>query len=528
MQQRWRIYISESLTALDRRRGNISSYATINTHRRRPRTTRTEQTPVPKDDRLQKLKTREGLHIKKDQVQRLWNLFDVNCTKDGGVEVPEEFHVEDFMTKYPFILKKPLATSTGNVNTDLAYSSSLIGSISTPSDYNIMQDHRIKDRLSSLDLNSGDGHHKDLFNPVVQEAELKLQRMLTKIYAHENRLQLPLDVQKKIRELITEELETVLELWLRISNTNDCQTLQHAMAATDRASDLLLYFQSLNEQGGMIINPPLRCYQRILQNYAHLFTVNERTLCIEDLLKFQCGGRRIIQGMMKVALTLRMQALNQDQEGERNMIIISWDSDSSLNDCYNTVLAMHTSEQMINQPLAPSMSQKELHAIITDVANNSCKLLQEMELYYHDFRTLPLPKEHIIFQKFLAGIYPTNYSFTSVIEGLLRSAKTFNCIYSLHRAVDTLERMQKRYIAYNKNGEMNNSSNSNSSDDSIAIDQNEVVKPGVELFARVLTQCKDMKSELNWNRMEQLIKSTQFVEHDERHLKQIMANLQRV
>jgi hypothetical protein len=259
---------------------------------------------------------------------------------------------------------------------------------------------------------------------------------------------------------------------------------------------------------------------------------------MEDLLKFQCSGRKIIQGMMKVALTLRMHALSheEEEEGEQNMII-SWDPDIALHDCYNTVLAMHTSEQIMNQPMAPSMSQKELLVVITETANNSCKLLQEMELYYHDFRTLPLPKEHIILQKFLVSIYPTNVSFSSVIEGLLRSAKTFNCMYSLHRAVDTLERMQKRYIAYDKNREMNSSSSSSSSsnnnnDDgdssSIAIGQDEIVKPGVELFTKVLTHCKDMKSELNWNRMEHLINSTQFVEDDERYLKQLVSNLQKV
>jgi hypothetical protein len=236
--------------------------------------------------------------------------------------------------------------------------------------------------------------------------------------------------------------------------------------------------------------------------------------------------------MMKVALTLRMQSLSQDEDGGEGYMTktISWDPDIALHDCYNTVLETHTSEQILNQPLAPSMSQKELHSIVTDISNHSCKLLQEMELYYHDFRTLPLSKEHIVLQKFLMSIYPTYFSFSCVIEGLLRAAKTFNCMYSLHRAVDTLERMQKRYIAYDKNRELSSSNSNNNGDPGscITIDIDEIVKPGVELFDSVLTHCKDMKSEVNWNRMERLVESTAFLEHDEeQHLKEIFTNLQK-
>lgn len=487
-----------------------SSNATIHT-RRRPRLEGAKQIPSPKEDRLQKLKTRQGLIIKKEQIQRLWNLFDVNCLKDG-VQVPEEFHLEEFMSKYPFILKTSLTgSSSTNAKARGASLPIIGGSMDTSSDLSIKDMH-------SFELNLGNGHPKDLFNPVVQEAELKLQRMLAKIHSHEQHIQIPPDVQKKIRELITEELETVLDLWLRISNTNDCQTLQQAIAATDRASDLLLYFQSLNEQSGMIMmNPPIRCYQRILQNYSHLFTVNESTLCMEDLLKFQSSGRRIIQGMMKVALTLRMQALSSADEGriQDRCMEISWEQNIALHDYYNMVLEMHTSEQILNQPLATSMSQKELHSVITDIANHSCKLLQEMELYYHDFRTLPLLEEDVILQKFLVSIYPTHFSFSLVIDGLLRSAKAFQCMYSLHRAVDTLERMQKRYVAYDKNRELSSRS-SHTGGCSIPMDQDEIVQPGVELFDRVLMQCKDMKSELNTNRMESLIQSISFSEHKER------------
>jgi hypothetical protein len=88
-------------------------------------------------------------------------------------------------------------------------------------------------------------------------------------------------------------------------------------------------------------------------------------------------------------------------------------------------------------------------------------------------------------------------------------------MYSLHRAVDTLERMQKRYVAYDKNRELSNGS-SHTGGSSIPMDQDEVVQPGVELFDRVLMQCKDMKSELNTNRMESLIQSISFSEHEER------------
>lgn len=465
-----------------------ASHSTLTSStRRRPRTAVVKHAPRPRDDRLQKLKTREGLNISKEQIQRLWNLFDSVRVQKDGEEIPQEWNLEEFVSKYPYIFKGGVSKAKHDGDGTLAASNSSI-----PNEYpkgdsksmNVLNNHNNDMQL-----------HQDMFHPVVQEAEIKLQRMLTKIHAHhdgEDSAQIPPDVQNKIRELITEELETVLDLWLKTSQTKECQTLQKAIATIDRASELLFYFQSLNEKGGIIIYPPIRCYQRVIDHYYDLFKVNESTLCLDDFFKFQSSGRKILRGMMKIVLTHRMHGMNQT-DGSPLEPLSSWDRQiAPLHDSFNAVISMHSSPQVLNQPLTHTLTPKELQATVTDMNHASSKLLQEMELYYHDFQTLPLPQDDESLQRFLVSIHPTHASFSQVIGGLVRTAKHFGCIYSLHRAVDTLERMQKRYNAYEKSEETN---------------MDEIVKPDIPLFEMVLRQCKEMNSELNLNRIENMIKA---------------------
>lgn len=408
--------------------------------------------------RLEKMKIKEGLSINQTQIERLWNLYDVN-NEDGS---PQEFEVKKFASKYPNVSKSLSAkTSLDPHQPDISLSTDASS--------------------TSFDLEEAS---EEKFNPIAQEAELKLQRMLSKIDNHDAlQFKLPSDVQRRIRMLLTEELETVLDLWMKISHTDECQTLQQAVTATDRAMDLLLQFQSLNERG-IKIAPPIHCYQAVLHNYFELFTINESTLGVNDLIHFQKRGRGLLKGMIKQVITARMQAVNGKEA------LTTLNNERPLHDSYNAVISMLTSDQIMKQPMKASSSKNEIQAVATDMVNGSSKLLQEMELYYHDFHTNQLPIEHQSLQDFLVTIYPQKTSFQKTIGGFVRVSEEYGCMYSIQRAVDVLERCWKRYLAYEKNGEDN---------------MGQVFKPDVELYEIVLRAYKNMGGNMNLDKIENLI-----------------------
>lgn len=430
-----------------------------------------QNNPTSNQYRMEKMKIKEGLSISQTQIERLWNLYDVN-NEDGS---PQEFEVKTFASKYPSLLSAK--TSLDPQQPDI--------SLSTDASPN------------SFDLEEAS---EEIFNPIAQEAELKLQRMLSKIDNHDAlQFKLPSDVQRKIRLLLTEELETVLDLWLKISQTDECQTLQQAVTATDRAMDLLLQFQSLNERG-IKIAPPIHCYQAVLHNYYELFTINETTLGVNDLIHFQKRGRGLLKGMIKQVITARINALNG------NEALTTLNNERPLHDSYNAVLSMHTSDQIMKQPMKASSSKNEIQAVATDMVNGSSKLLQEMELYYHDFHTNQLPTEHQSLQDFLVSIHPQKESFQKTIGGFVRIAEEYRCMYSIQRAVDVLERCWKRYLAYEKNGEDN---------------MGQVFKPDVELYEMVLRAYKNMGGNMNLDKIENLI-----IDVDDENLLSILREIQ--
>jgi len=433
-----------------------------NTSRRRPRQEQ-NNSRSPNQHRLEKMNTKEGLSISQAQIGRLWSLFDVTHEDDDGNTCAQEFDAIKFASKYP------------NVNKSL---SAKILSSDAPSP---------EISLSVFDKDAEETAIEDIFNPMAQEAELKLQRMLAKIN-NPDTLQLPSDVQLKIRTLLTEELEAVLDLWIKISHTNECQTLQQAVTVTDRAMDLLLQFQLVNEQG-MKIGPPIHCYQAVLHNYHSLFTVNESTLGVNDLLHFQKRGKGLLKGMIKQVITARMQALNGGYEEG----LSSLNKERPLHDSYNAVIGMHTSERITNQPMVTSSSEHEGQSLATEMINGSSKLLQEMELYYHDFHNNHLPLEDQALQDFVITIYPTKESFQKVIGGFVSVAVEYGCAYSIQRAVDVLERCGKRCLAYEKSGGDN---------------MDQVVTPDEELYGMVLHGFKNMSGHLNLDKIENLMKDS--------------------
>ena len=423
---------------------------------------------------MEKMKIKEGLSISQTQIERLWNLYDVN-NEDGS---PQEFEVKTFASKYPNVNKALSAKTSLDPQPDLSLSTD-----ASPNSFDI-------EEVS-----------EEIFNPIAQEAELKLQRMLSKIDNHDAlQFKIPSDVQRNIRMLLTEELETVLDLWLRISQTDECQTLQQAVTATDRAMDLLLQFQSLNERG-IKIAAPIHCYQAVLHNYFELFTINETTLGVNDLIHFQKRGRGLLKGMIKQIITARINALNG------NEALTTLNNERPLHDSYNAVLSMHTSDQIMKQPMKVSSSKNEIQAVATDMVNGSSKLLQEMELYYHDFHTNQLPIEHQSLQDFLVSIHPQKESFQKTIGGFVRVAEEYRCMYSIQRAVDVLERCWKRYLAYEKNGEDN---------------MEQVFKPDVELYEMVLRAYEKMGGNMNLDKVENLI-----IDVDDGNLLSILREIQK-
>ncbi len=409
-------------------------------------------------DKRMKMRTREGLAISQEQIERLWNLFE-------GQEA-SSFDAKDFVSKFPrvnsFLSKKMMNVDTSVINEDSS-------------------------TTFSLDLKEDPFK----FSPIAEEAEEKLQRMLKKINKHDS---MPPEIQTKIQNLLLQELETVLDLWLRISETAECQTLEEALAPIDRAAELLLKFQTLHEKGVKLLSknvtafyppaPVVRSYQTILQEYHQLFLSAEQyqpQLSLIEIEHFQSQCRMLIKGMMRQVLTMRrMQSLH---DVTSTTDARSWNTSSNqlsntepLNNTYTNVISMHTIP--IYETSIPPSNMREM-------TNSASKLLQEMELYYHDFHTIPLDSSNYTttnttefpadLQALLISIHPTQEPFELVIGAFLKIASDTHCKYSITRASDVLERMDKRYQAYVSNDS-----------DNAHVCTGQVFKPDLELYMSVI------------------------------------------
>lgn len=425
--------------------------------------------------KVAKMQSKEGLSISKSQIARLWNLFDI--------EDDNKINFQEFTRKFPNVNKNltmEYATSDKNC-VDRSQVRSNLSAISSLSDDPTQEDYEIGEA------------REEMFNPIAQEAEQKLQRMLSKIDNREAS-DLPSDVQNTIRNLISEELETVLDLWMKISHTDECETLQQAVEATDRAMNLLLKFQTLNESGIKVI-PPIHCFQSVIDNYYILFKSNEASLTIKDIEHFQTQNKGLLKGIVKQALTLRMYALERSE----SHFFSAEKSKTNLNETYNKVISMFLTEQITNQPMTASYSKARLQSIATEMANEGSKLLQEMELFYHDFHTNELSAENKDLQNFLVTIHPSELSFKIIISTFTWLAQHYGCSFSIQRAVDILERCWKRYVAYE------NSEGSN---------MMEIVKPNVELYETVLNCYTNMKvKNINTEKIQLLVQEASLENH---------------
>jgi hypothetical protein len=431
--------------------------------------------------RRRKMVTTKGLEISQEQIQRLWNLFEYRTDDHDDINTSSnKFDVQDFVSKYP------------NVNPTLAKK------IREQQGVN-----EIDDPSFSLNMKNRDENVSNFkFSPVAEEAEQKLQRMLDKIDQHEN---LTPDIQIQVQNLLLQELETVLDLWLKISQSSECQTLQQAMAPVDRAAELLLKFQNLHEKGVKLISknpnaffppaPAIRSYQSVIQGYHLLFSSveNDMNLSVRELEHVQGQSRNIIKGMMKQVITERMRSLDSESSDR----IVSSNSHLSnpipLHDSYNCAIKMYVDLPIQNMPLkgTPTSACSPDTKHLTEMANTASQLLQEMELYYHDFHTMPIPVSTSAsapttsLQSFLTSIHPTRESFKLVIRAFVNIAEKTDCKYSIRRASDVIERMGKRYQAYvvKTKQEGDNAHVSGPADGSGVIEQ--VCRPDLELYAMI-------------------------------------------
>lgn len=394
-------------------------------------------------DKKLKLITREALDLSQVQIQKLWNLF-------GDQASQSSFDVRDFVSRFP------------NVNVSLT-----------------------KEFTSNDDLSSS-----SKYTPVAEEAEQKLEKMLEKIDQHDI---LPYEIQLKIQNLLRQELETVLDLWLSISETSKFDSLQESIAPIDRAAELLLNFESLHEKGVKLVAknsnafyppaPAIGSYQNVLNYYHHLFSSIEQhqsNFSVEMAQHFQNRSRKLIEGMMKQVWTIRKLEFLQDDFSTSSSVQVS--STLPLRDSYNSAISMHTSPVLFNEDTSLSISG------LTKMANASSQLLQEMESYYHDFHTMTKSNdnEHISsdLQSLLLSIYPTRQSFQLVLKMFVRIASEANCKVSITRAARILERINKRYQAYTR------TTNSGSADQ----ESDHMFKPDLELYVMVLEGYADVEN----------------------------------
>ncbi len=355
---------------------------------------------------------KEGLILSKDQIQRVWNSFEVE--NDIALDIAE------FLEEYP------------NINPSL-------------------KDKLFREEnVSANDGSENDGHATLLENQnsIVIEAEEKLQRMLTKIKSQPS---IPSSVRNKIQTLLTEELETVIELWIRVANNIDdasaggCDKKDVSLQALERASALLLQYEaeyvkglrkSLDAEDDNFFPavPHTICYQKIISGYHYRHTKRERIISQQDLLRMQSQCSILLKKMVKHILSRR--TASRDEENSSSLVVEKR-GNFVLNTSYKHLISMYTSRVHLSS---------YTHGIeMTTLARN---LLQEMELHYHDFFTAPSPSEKN--QKFLLSIYPTRRIFNSVIMSYSRIAIKFQCPASAQKALEIVNRMEKRYEAYTR------------------------------------------------------------------------------
>jgi len=456
----------------------------------------------------------EGIILSQEQIERIWNSYQVEEEEeeveeeDGAKGTRESFNMEYFCSTYPHV--NPSLKDSDDASLVFLESSKNESKLNSstkenkdiPSSYLSSTLTSVSASASAASASAASSIY--IHHPIAEEAEEKLNRMLTKIKSHQN---LPSAMYEQIQNLLQEEVETVIDLWIRISNDdgdddnfdNHCQEV--AIAATDKACNLLLQYETQYMQGIIAMShfddddddddhnnnngrnntnessnfypsaPKSITYQKIISNYyEHSIIDNNKqeSLSQSHLDHVQAQCLKLIKKMMKDILSKRMYSLkstSDDHNEEQSNTKSGQSSDVAdqypheptgyipLNETYNQLIFMYTSTQ--------HAASSYTHVI--EMTTMASKLLQEMELYYHDFITTSTTNlssssssssstgrifGSIDQQTFLISIYPMKSTFDSVIFAYARIASKFNCIASARKTSEIVTRMEKRYSAY--------------------------------------------------------------------------------
>jgi len=400
--------------------------------------------------KLLRSKTKEGMFLSREQVERIWNIFydtaDDRTKHEGKVH---EFDIQRFAAKYPHV---------------------------SPELNQIAHDKQNIDDIKSPPLHS----------PLAEEAELKLQRMMNKVQQHSSQTNQTddMEISFQILSLLSQELDAVVDLWIRISNSNTCQTLQQAIDATDRASYLLFKFQNMKSLS-VIQFPPfsIKTIQCAIQQYHHLYSVNISTLSSNQIKHVQHKCLDLLKCMTKQVLRIRMSNGNRPHDVDGD----------------------HFLSKMVDGALPLNQSYRMVIFILTDVHNHArfsqdeknesvklaSKLIKEMELYTHEMimNDFDVDSKDMHSNEFFRSIYPSHDCFQMVIEAYAKLGAQYRDLDSVRRANEIIDRMLRRYAAYCRESEV----------DTASMDHilEYVAIPNMAMYESILKSYSDVRESLN-------------------------------
>jgi hypothetical protein len=446
----------------------------------------------------------KGLVLSEDEIKNLWISFQMKynngettvataattattttTTATTATTAPttttewEEFDLEQFHQKYP------------NIQIDFS------------------QSHNANNMNKKENAKVSTHHYS-----IAQEAEENLHRMYAKVKkAHEGTI--PSDVQIQLQQLLMKDLEMVFDIWLSIAVKN-MQAIKPqkgddsddyissivkerqkiALFALDRATQLLFQFEAeyvLNlrksveyddddEGDGMLLAAPHTInYQKLIQKYKKFYNVffkSRKVMESETLMHIQSQSLALLKKMMKHIISRRMTVLDCPPEDKEDMIK-QYDSYSEKRGEINILHSSYTQLIDLHTPKFNDFTQPPSYIEYMTMVSTSSTLLQETELYFHDFFTISSPSEAN--QEFLLSINPTTRSFECVIQTYVNCAMQYKCLPSAQKALEIFIRMNKRHEAYTREAE--SSKTSSSSVQNIAIPTGNLFKAVIATFA---------------------------------------------
>lgn len=386
----------------------------------------------------------DGLVLSIDQIKRIWKSNECNEIENNS------FELREFLIDFPHVNPSLSEEIEQDLHTD---------------DDKSIQDYskdlsrfksNKKKRNSDIDMSN----FKFPDSNIAVQAEEKLYRMLSRVKSQDS---IPSAMRSQIKVLLMEEFETVIDVWLSLaarsikkSNNDDedynSKMEQESLAALFRASKLLLDFEaefiielrksvSYGEDTELYLGAPHTInYQKIISAFYAVFNKKEETMALSNLesIQFQCSN--LLKRMMKHIISRRMVALNDDighNEQEDQQPLIEQRGNFALSTSFKQLISMYTSRRNITT-----------YAHAVEKVTMASTLLQEMELYFHDFYTIPSPSDQN--QQFLLSINPPKRAFNSVIHFYSNIAIKNKCSSCAMKTIEILNRMNKRHLAYGK------------------------------------------------------------------------------